>query len=174
MKFKPGDKVKTIRVLYDSDLVPISVGTFCTVFNSYTLAIQGSNPVKYVKVAVNDVTVELVEDKKAYEHTRGEVCPEELKAAFECEDELETAAKPTRYNKTGTTLEVWDAIEQLGLDYKQGNVLKYTYRYKDKKGPEDLCKAINYIIKMLSQETGIDYYELHKLTPEELAKRVKK
>lgn len=172
MKFKPGDKVKTIRVLYDSDLVPISVGTFCTVFNSYTLAIQGSNPVKYVKVAVNDVTVELVEEKKAYEHTRGEVCPEELKAAFECEDEPETSAKPHRYNQTD--LEYWDAAKGLGWDYMQGTTGKYLHRYKDKNGPEDLCKAINYIIKMLSQETGIDYYELHKLTPEQLAKRVKK
>lgn len=86
--------------------------------------------------------------------------------------ESETAAKPTRYNRG--SLEVWDAIEQLQFDYKQGNVLKYISRYKDKKGPEDLLKAINYIIKMISQETGADYYELHKLTPEELAKRIKK
>lgn len=86
--------------------------------------------------------------------------------------EPETSAKPKRYNNG--TLEVWDAIEQLNFDYMQGNVLKYISRYKDKKGPEDLAKAINYIIKMISQETGIDYYELHKLSPEELAKRIKK
>lgn len=86
--------------------------------------------------------------------------------------EIETAAKPTRYNRG--SLEVWDAIEKLQLNYMQGNVLKYVSRYKDKKGPEDLLKAINYIVKMIAQETGEDYYELHKLTPEELAKRIKK
>lgn len=86
--------------------------------------------------------------------------------------EIETAAKPSRYNRGN--LEVWDAIAQLKFDYMQGNVVKYISRYKDKNGPEDLVKAINYIIKMIAQETGEDYYELHKLTPEELAKRIKK
>lgn len=86
--------------------------------------------------------------------------------------ELETSAKPSRYNSG--SLEVWDAIAQLKFNYMQGNVVKYISRYKDKNGPEDLVKAINYIIKMIAQETGEDYYELHKLTPEELAKRIKK
>lgn len=89
-------------------------------------------------------------------------------------EQSETAAKPTRYNKDGATLEVWDAIRMLNLDYMQGNILKYSYRYKDKNGPEDLLKAINYCIKLIANETKIDYYELHKLTPEELAKRIKK
>jgi len=89
------------------------------------------------------------------------------------EAELETSAKPKRYNSKGT-LEVWDAIEQLGLDYKQGNILKYIYRSEDKNGPEDLVKAINYIIKMISVQTGEDYYDLHKLSPEDLSKKIKK
>jgi hypothetical protein len=97
---------------------------------------------------------------------------EETLQAFE--KQSETAAKPTRYNKSGATLEVWDAIRMLNLDYMQGNILKYSYRYKDKNGPEDLVKAINYCIKLIANETGIDYYELHKLNPEELAKRIKK
>lgn len=100
--------------------------------------------------------------------------PGSLESVEKAVDELETSAKPTRYNKPGASLEVWDAIEQLGLNYMQGNVLKYSYRYQEKNGPEDLVKAINYMVKMISQETGIDYYELHKLSPEELAKRIKK
>lgn len=95
-----------------------------------------------------------------------------LGAAFTKTPELETTAKPARYNRG--TIEVWDAIEKLQFNYMQGNVLKYVSRYQDKKGPEDLVKAINYIVKMISQETGIDYYELHKLSPEELGKRIKK
>jgi hypothetical protein len=90
------------------------------------------------------------------------------------EEQSETAAKPKRYNKSGATLEVWDAIDQLGLDYKQGNILKYIYRFEDKNGVEDLLKAINYIIKIISIKTGEDYYDLHKLSQEELAKRLKR
>ncbi len=87
-------------------------------------------------------------------------------------EELETTAKPKRYNNG--SIEVWDAIHQLQFDYFQGAVTKYIARYHDKNGPEDLVKAINYCIKMISIETGIDYYELHKLTPEQLGQRIKK
>jgi hypothetical protein len=90
----------------------------------------------------------------------------------ESEEQSETAAKPKRYNNG--TIEVWDAIDQLGFNYFQGAITKYIARYKDKNGPEDLVKAINYCVKLIANETGIDYYELHKLSPEELAKRIKK
>ena len=38
-----------------------------------------------------------------------------------------------------------DYIMENGLDYLQGNVIKYVTRYKDKNGVEDLDKAIHYI-----------------------------
>jgi hypothetical protein len=95
---------------------------------------------------------------------------QEVLGAFE--EQSETAAKPKRYNNG--SIEVWDAIDQLGFDYFQGAITKYIARYKDKNGPEDLLKAINYCIKLIANETKIDYYELHKLSPEELAKRIKK
>jgi len=88
------------------------------------------------------------------------------------EEQSETAAKPKRYNNG--SIEVWDAIDQLGFDYFQGAITKYIARYKDKNGPEDLVKAINYCVKMIAMETKLDYYELHKLSPEQLAKRIKK
>jgi hypothetical protein len=72
----------------------------------------------------------------------------------------ETSAKPPRYNQG--SLEVWDAIHQLGLDYRQGNVVKYVSRYKHKNGVQDLVKAINYIIKMIAEETNKDYYEVRE------------
>lgn len=90
----------------------------------------------------------------------------------ENEPELETSAKPQRYNQSD--LEYWDAVNGLGWNYFQGATGKYIHRYHDKNGPEDLVKAINYCIKMISIETGIDYYELHKLTPEQLGQRIKK
>jgi hypothetical protein len=81
--------------------------------------------------------------------------------------EIETVAKPTRYNNGD--MELWDGIEALGLDYMQGNVLKYTARYRDKHGSEDLFKALNYLVKMISRETGQDFYELRGRTVDELS-----
>ena len=46
-------------------------------------------------------------------------------------------------------MEVITAIEGLGLDYHQGNVLKYVSRYRYKNGVEDLKKARWYIDRLL-------------------------
>ena len=46
-------------------------------------------------------------------------------------------------------MEVITAIEGLGLDYHQGNVLKYVSRYRYKNGVEDLRKAKWYIDRLL-------------------------
>lgn len=95
-----------------------------------------------------------------------------LPSTFVTPKEAETAAKPSRY--AGNKLEYWDAARDLGWDYFQATIGKYIHRYKKKHGPEDLCKAINFTVKLLANETGADYYELMKLTPEELGKRFKK
>ena len=46
-------------------------------------------------------------------------------------------------------MEVITAIEGLGLDYHQGNVLKYIARYRHKNGMEDLLKAKWYIDRLI-------------------------
>lgn len=81
--------------------------------------------------------------------------------------ESETTAKPTRYN-TGD-IEVWDAIRLLGLDYMQGNVVKYTSRYRNKNGSQDLFKAMNYLVKIMSTELDLDFYDLRTKTVDELS-----
>jgi hypothetical protein len=50
---------------------------------------------------------------------------------------------------TQGSMEVITAIEGLGLDYHQGNVLKYVSRYRYKNGVEDLRKAKWYIDRLL-------------------------
>jgi hypothetical protein len=80
--------------------------------------------------------------------------------------ESETTAKPSRYSQG--SLEVWDGITQLGFDYMQGAVVKYISRYKHKNGAQDLKKAINYLVKMLAEETKQDYYELRKKSVDEV------
>lgn len=42
-------------------------------------------------------------------------------------------------------IQPWEIIEQNGLDFWEGNALKYLLRHRDKNGSEDLKKAIHYI-----------------------------
>lgn len=48
-------------------------------------------------------------------------------------------------------------IHRNGLDFIQGNVIKYVMRYRDKNGKQDLLKAKHYIELLLEYEYGKDY-----------------
>lgn len=48
-------------------------------------------------------------------------------------------------------------IHRNGLDFIQGNVIKYIMRYRDKSGKQDLLKAKHYIDLLLEYEYGKDY-----------------
>ena len=54
---------------------------------------------------------------------------------------------PGRY--TQGTIETWDGIIGLGLDYCSGNVTKYLCRHQRKGGGQDLVKALDYMFKVL-------------------------
>lgn len=64
---------------------------------------------------------------------------------------------PAHY--TQGEMEVITAIEGLGLDYHQGNVLKYVARYRYKNGLEDLRKAKWYIDRLIFIEENNNYNE---------------
>lgn len=61
---------------------------------------------------------------------------------------------PSRY--TQGTIEVWDAIEGLGLDYFQGNIVKYVARHPYKGQLEDLKKAQQYLKKLAKLRYNAD------------------
>lgn len=44
--------------------------------------------------------------------------------------------------------------QENGLDFLQGNIIKYTVRYKDKNGLEDLYKARTYLERLIEFEEG--------------------
>jgi hypothetical protein len=46
----------------------------------------------------------------------------------------------------------WEIIEEWGLDYWAGNVVKYILRYKFKNGVEDLEKARHYLDYLIKKE----------------------
>lgn len=50
------------------------------------------------------------------------------------------------------TIQPWDIIDEYGLDFYAGNVIKYVLRYKDKNGEQDLKKAIHYLEKLIDKE----------------------
>ena len=58
--------------------------------------------------------------------------------------------KPKHYNKG--KIEPWDFIVSQGMDFLEGNIVKYISRYKYKNGIEDLQKARTYLDKLI----GID------------------
>lgn len=65
--------------------------------------------------------------------------------------EKEEITKPERYNKKGK-LECWDVILDQEMDFLEGNIVKYVWRYKEKNGVEDLKKARVYLDKLISKE----------------------
>lgn len=66
------------------------------------------------------------------------------------ESKLEEIKKPARYNKKGK-LECWDVILDQEMNFLEGNILKYLWRYKEKNGVEDLKKARVYLDKLISE-----------------------
>ena len=64
------------------------------------------------------------------------------------ESKLEDIKKPSRYNKRGK-LECWDVILDQDMNFLEGSVLKYLWRYKEKNGIHDLEKAKVYIDKII-------------------------
>ena len=72
---------------------------------------------------------------------------EEKVAFFSKEEEI---SKPKRYNKVGN-LECWDVILDQKMDFLEGSILKYLWRYKEKNGIHDLEKAKVYIDKIIEE-----------------------
>ena len=62
----------------------------------------------------------------------------------------EEVEKPKRYNKVGK-LECWDVIIDQEMNFLEGNIIKYVWRYKEKNGVEDLKKAKVYLEKLISE-----------------------
>lgn len=60
----------------------------------------------------------------------------------------EEIKNPKRYNKLGK-LECWDVIVDQEMNFLEGSVLKYLWRYKEKNGVHDLEKAKVYIDKII-------------------------
>ena len=64
--------------------------------------------------------------------------------------------KPNHYGNSG--IDVISFCQANNLDFMQGNVIKYVFRYKNKNGWEDLEKAKEYIDRMI--ENLLDEEEL--------------
>lgn len=67
--------------------------------------------------------------------------------------------KPNYYHKNGTdVIEMIEKLrgEQAAKEFCIGNVLKYTIRYDEKNGVEDLQKAQTYIARLMKLEGESD------------------
>ena len=64
--------------------------------------------------------------------------------------EVEKEFKLNHYGQS--KIQPWDYIEANGLDFFEGNVVKYISRWKYKGGIDDLEKAREYITRMIQRE----------------------
>ena len=63
------------------------------------------------------------------------------------DDKKEDNINPDHYGNSG--IDVISFCQANNLDFMQGNVIKYVFRYKNKNGLEDLEKAKEYIDRMI-------------------------
>lgn len=57
----------------------------------------------------------------------------------------------THYQKK---IQPWDYVAANGLDFFQGNIVKYVTRFREKDGVADLLKARHYLDKLIELEKG--------------------
>lgn len=48
----------------------------------------------------------------------------------------------------------WDLVDEYGLDFYEGNALKYLLRWKDKGGVEDLKKCRHYLDRLIEKNSA--------------------
>lgn len=72
--------------------------------------------------------------------------------------ELQALNKKVTSNQVGgdhyskMDIQPWEVIERSGLDFFEGNVIKYVMRYRSKNGLEDLEKARHYLDYLIERE----------------------
>ena len=75
--------------------------------------------------------------------------------------EMETTDNPLKSqvggnHYKGLKIQPIEYIHANGLDFLQGNIVKYATRHKDKNGAEDVKKIIHYAELILKLDYGID------------------
>jgi hypothetical protein len=58
-------------------------------------------------------------------------------------------------------IQPWDYIVANGLGYLEGNIIKYTTRWRQKGGVDDLRKVIHYAEKLIEVEVMKKFKEEH-------------
>jgi len=71
---------------------------------------------------------------------------------------MDNKVKANEYQVAGShyadnPIQPWDYITANGLGYLEGNIIKYTTRWRRKGGIEDLKKVIHYAEKLIEVET---------------------
>jgi hypothetical protein len=61
----------------------------------------------------------------------------------------DTQVGGTHYSRGTGKIQHWDMVAEFGLDYFQGQITRYLFRWRQKNGVEDLRKAAHYMEKYL-------------------------
>lgn len=72
-----------------------------------------------------------------------------LDDAIKANDQSDNLAAPSYY--TRGKIETWDFILDKGMNFLEGNIIKYVTRWRQKNGVEDLKKARVYLDKLIEE-----------------------
>jgi uncharacterized protein DUF3310 len=78
--------------------------------------------------------------------------PEGYEAARILDESRRKQVGGTHYAKH--EVQPFDIIDMYGLNFYEGNVLKYLLRWRDKNGSEDLLKAKHYLEELIERVQG--------------------
>jgi len=76
--------------------------------------------------------------------------PDSLKEASDAMEAERGQVGGDHYSKR--KIQPFDVIDDWGMDFYEGNALKYLARHRDKNGKEDLQKAIHYINEVIKRQ----------------------
>ena len=71
---------------------------------------------------------------------------DEMMIRVKTEDANDIVKHPEHYTKG---IEMWEYAYSQGLDFFEGNIIKYVTRWRHKNGMEDLLKAKQYLDKLI-------------------------
>ena len=67
-------------------------------------------------------------------------------------EKVDVVKHPAHYTKG---IEMWEYAHSQGLDFFEGNIIKYVTRWRHKNGMEDLLKAKQYLDKLIKNNSKI-------------------
>lgn len=71
-------------------------------------------------------------------------------------NEVGAPGKPPQHYKGANGIDLFAVIDAFGLDFYEGNAVKYILRWRKKNGIEDLLKAQHFLQEVINRADGTE------------------